>query len=174
MRPGKVVSIRLNPKDVMSVIDICEMSRLYVPGMSFAGMTSIAFSAVLQMLRQKGNLPERTGFEYNQLTERYFRDSMSDRGRKLQITDAIQARSTDYDIRAFEPAQPLVTTQHPESFIAKHNEDSIEYREAMKELTDLTNKMNMVFDDVPGISWTEADKARLSELQQIKARAMGL
>ena len=69
MRAGNVVSIRVNPTDTLSVIDLMKELNMPMHTLSFPAMVSLALASSLQALREQGVIPERTGFEYNEMTE---------------------------------------------------------------------------------------------------------
>lgn len=68
-RPGEVVRIRVNPKDMMGVVDVVRTLGFNYHGMTFSQATSIAFSAMLNMLRETGSIPTRDGFEFSDMIQ---------------------------------------------------------------------------------------------------------
>lgn len=91
-RPGRVVQIRLNPKDCMSAIDLWDKLQITIEGVSFAQVVSTALNSSLETFRRNGILPERQGFEYSEMMAR-FPDS-AHRSRTLQINEAMYKAGT--------------------------------------------------------------------------------
>ena len=89
MRAGRVVQIRVNPKDCLTCVDIVKEIQMFIPGMSFAQVVSVAFSSALNTLRGAGAVPDHDGFEYEQVMSQ-FPSSIPKRGRMLDITRTFQ------------------------------------------------------------------------------------
>lgn len=64
MKYGAVVTIRLNPEDIMGVVDLVSRSQLPTQGMSLAVMVRMVLSSFLERARQSGVIERREGFEY--------------------------------------------------------------------------------------------------------------
>ena len=64
MRAGKVVSMRVNPADCMSVIDVLEDAGFNLSQLGFSNAVSIVLSMLLEDRRSKGLIQRRLGFEY--------------------------------------------------------------------------------------------------------------
>lgn len=95
--PGQVARIRVSPTDFLSVVDVVDALGMRQPGMSFSSMVSIALSSCLEGLRQNGTIPEREGFEFNEVKSTV----MTPRNKKaLFITDKFQSRTSDFRIAA--------------------------------------------------------------------------
>lgn len=90
MKGGAVVSIRVNPQDVMAAIDIIEAAGVYVRGMSLAQCVKLAFEGMAQDARSRGVIPVRDGFEYASMVQRFTGVSQS---RKRGITEVFEANS---------------------------------------------------------------------------------
>lgn len=73
MKPGRVVYMRINPKDCMSIVDA--LDKLYPrevsKEMSFEIATRIVLSAFLEGARSDRIIPDRDGFEYNEVMGRF-------------------------------------------------------------------------------------------------------
>lgn len=102
MRPGRVVSIRVSPKDCLSSIDIIEKLGLHIPGVSFAQVVSIAYSSMLESMRQNGVIPTRDGTEYNRMMLAFPIPLKAQRGRALDITRTFNL-SSDNQVPAVAP-----------------------------------------------------------------------
>lgn len=90
MRTGTVVSIRVNPTDCMAVVDLVNKVGVYQAGMSFSSAVSAALASALQSLRDAGLLPERIGFEYNELMAQFPKERSA---RKLAIERSLHIDS---------------------------------------------------------------------------------
>lgn len=69
VKQGRVVEVRVSPKDCMSAIDIVQRLGVYTQGMSFASVVRIAMSSAFQLLRENGTVPDRDGFEFSQMMQ---------------------------------------------------------------------------------------------------------
>jgi hypothetical protein len=87
-KAGVVVSIRLNPLDVMTAIDIADAAGVSHPGMAMSQVVKIAFEAAMQAARATGAVPTRDGFEYDAMVSRFKGVSQS---RKRQVTAVMEA-----------------------------------------------------------------------------------
>ncbi len=88
---GQVITMRVNPTDIMSCIDLVELSGMKVSGMSLALAVKLALAGCLQAARENKTIPERTGFEYAQLVESYLNVKQEV---KTRIADRV--RDTEY------------------------------------------------------------------------------
>lgn len=64
MRAGKVVRIRVNPTDCLSVLDLCEKVGIPTSGMSFSQCISVALSSLLETARVQKVLPQPDTFQF--------------------------------------------------------------------------------------------------------------
>ena len=83
MTPGIVVTIRINPKDAMAVIDCLDFLGIPKHNLSFSQAAKLVLSSALESYRQQGTVPIRTGFEYSQMVEPFNRGGFASRGAKL-------------------------------------------------------------------------------------------
>jgi len=105
MKAGNVVSIRVNPTDCMAVVDVIKKTGVYTPGMSFAQMVSLALSGVLQTLRDTQLIPDREGWEYNELVGPYINKQ---NGRKLEVTKVINSIGSELKVSGLsKPTQTV-------------------------------------------------------------------
>lgn len=86
MKAGKVVQIRLNPKDCMAVSDLLELAGVNTKGMSFSRAVALAFSGVCEGFREQGIIPERDGFEYSQMMRQWQGKSHKE---KIRVTESV-------------------------------------------------------------------------------------
>lgn len=110
--PGEVVRIRVNPRDCMSVADVCAAVGVNWPGMSFSQACSVAFSALLETMRDAGTIPRREGFEFSEVMANYKFKQRT--GRKLALTRAVTYAGDEAQVPALTikpPALSLTTEQ---------------------------------------------------------------
>lgn len=69
-KSGKVVFIRVNPRDCMGVTDLLKAIGIDVE-MTFPQAVSIALASALETFRSHQIIPRRTGEEYNRMMQRY-------------------------------------------------------------------------------------------------------
>ena len=98
--PGRVVSIRINPKDCMAAIDVIDKINMKVPGMSFAQVVSAAFSSAMESLRRANIIPTRDGFEFSEMMRVYPPSPKGSRGRTIAITETFGLAGSDGQIPA--------------------------------------------------------------------------
>ena len=84
MTPGLVISIRVNPKDVMAVIDVLDYLGIPKANLSFAQATKLVLASALESFRQQGIVPNRSGFEYSKMIEPFEQQNFNSRGAKLK------------------------------------------------------------------------------------------
>jgi hypothetical protein len=101
MTPGIVISLRVNPRDCMSVADLVQKLNAYMPGMSFSSAVSIALSSAMESFRVNAILPDRSGFEYEQVMAP-FKIKKRD-ARKLAIASTIRMTGELYRVRPLVP-----------------------------------------------------------------------
>ncbi len=122
MRVGRVVSIRVNPKDCMSAIDVVEKIGLNVPGISFSQIVSAAFSSAMESLRQAGVIPTRDGFEFRQMMAAYPAAIKGARGRALSIANTFQMAGPDAQVKAVAPSREVTQAQQRLDELLLHSE----------------------------------------------------
>lgn len=160
MRAGLVATIRINPKDCMSVLDVMEKAGVNTNGMSFPAMVSLALSATLNGLRTEGLIPDRDGFEYLDMMTPHMNGRNK---RKLEITKTIHDAGSRMNIslpaehREVNPLSPVQVMQAAAAMTP-------EVRELKQEFTDLNNKREAFEDQVKGISWTSSEEDRWQQL----------
>jgi hypothetical protein len=160
MRPGLVTSIRVNPKDCMSVIDVMDVTGLKSDGMSFSSMVSLAFSSLLATCRKNGVIPDRDGFEFTEMVGPYLNQSHK---KKVHVSNVLRSMGSDIALPAVEIKPkggeliaPLPTRAEP----------TIEQREAGRRLTELLQKKDIA-DSNPAVIWQASDQREYDELYKI-------
>lgn len=71
MKHGLVIQFRLNPEDVMSCIDVLDVSGIPQNNMSLPMVCRLVLSSYLQGSRDRGMIPKREGYEYTAMVERF-------------------------------------------------------------------------------------------------------
>jgi len=69
MKGGAVVSIRVSPADLMTVVDLVNKAGAFFHGMSLSSAVSLAMSIAYEELRKQGKIPRRDGFAYSEMLE---------------------------------------------------------------------------------------------------------
>lgn len=70
LRSGRIVRIRVSPKNCMAVSDF--MDLLQVKGdMSFSQVVSVALASAMEMLMENKLIPRRVGHEYERMMGKY-------------------------------------------------------------------------------------------------------
>ena len=65
MKAGRVVRLRVNPKDCLGILDILEGAKVDTKGKSFASCTALALGIAIQTLRRaKAIREEEDGFSF--------------------------------------------------------------------------------------------------------------
>lgn len=160
MRAGVVATLRVNPKDCMSVIDVLARAGVNTKDMSFPAMVSLALSAMMQGLREQQVIPDRSGFEYLDMMQPYLNGRNA---KKLEITKSIHDAGSRLNIsvpteqREASPSTPVQVMTDAAAMTPEMKEVKLEFR-------DLNGKREAFEDQVKGISWTSADEDRWQQL----------
>lgn len=85
MTPGIVVSLRVNPTDVMAIIDALDYIGIPKANLSFAQATKLVLASALEGFRQAGIVPRRDGFEYLEMIAPFEQQGFGSRGAKLKM-----------------------------------------------------------------------------------------
>ena len=81
MTPGRVVRLRVNPRDAMSIVDVLDKVELSPTNMSFDQACSMVLATLLESARTANLIPrEREGFEYTEMMQRFTRVTKADIG----------------------------------------------------------------------------------------------
>lgn len=185
MRAGNVVSIRVNPTDTLSVIDLMKVLNMPMQTLSFPAMVSLALASSLQALREQGVIPERTGFEYNEMTAGILGTGQNKK--KRAATAAIQSTGSELRPRLPERSDGLATVRlHPTATVAVDEAAgqlmfqngtpssaatpeeviSTEQRLARRRLSELNARKEMIEDGVQGLTWSTADQIEFDQLMK--------
>lgn len=102
MKAGRVIYVRVNPKDCMSCIDVCHKVITITRGMSFAQLVSVALSTMLETMRHEGIIPIREGFEYSQMMAPWDADRKMTKT-KFKLNKEIELQGSEF----IAPALPI-------------------------------------------------------------------
>ena len=95
-RSGNVVTLRVNPKDCMSAVDLVRAAGIHTGGMSFSMLISLAFSSAMQTFRDQGIIPDREGWEYGELVAPFIRGEQQ---RKLVVAKTIATLGSEMPLK---------------------------------------------------------------------------
>lgn len=164
---GHVAQVRINPKDCMSVIDVVKTAGVWTEGMSFAQMVSLALSSAMETFRQSKFIPERDGFEYLEMMERYMGESKSTK-KKQQITQVINAAGATIHARGLaRPTEEAIEDVTPEPSVSVDGGQTGYSREDTQRFTELLQKKEMAEDKIPGVLWSESDEQEYHRLYKL-------
>lgn len=162
---GQVCKIRVNPKDCMAVIDVLTAAGVRLDGMSFAAMTSLALSSLLQTMRDQKIIPTRDGFEYLDMMQPYL--GKHHHHKKIQVTDALKAAGDKIQIQGIsKPAADEDTPQREYVPELKSEPQSADEMRARSRLQELVQKKDMA-ENGDGVIWSKTDQAEYDECYAI-------
>ena len=159
MRAGQVVRIRVNPKDCMSALDVLGVAGVPAENMSFSSAVSLAFSSMLEGMRQQGVIPTRDGFEFSQMMQKYLRGPQ---GQKLAVADAIYKQGPSFQVK---PVLPVVDN-HSDDREWQEPEVSPEVRRASRMLAELIAKRELA-EQSSAVIWSNDDQAEYERYYRI-------
>ena len=90
---GNVVTLRVNPKDSMSIVDLLKYLDVPLHNLSFNQAVKIALSSALASFRAQGILPEHDGFDYTQVMSPFASSLHARRGKKLISAHVLNSES---------------------------------------------------------------------------------
>lgn len=170
LKAGVVVSLRVNPKDCMSVVDVMGRTGLISPGMSFSAMCSLTLSSLLETMRQQGHLPDRSGFEFSELVGPYMTGKNT---KRIAAAKAIEQVGSDFSAPTL-PTQKAARNNHtseqdgyslrmPEAKLVP----TLEHRQAARRLTELIQKKDLADDTGSGVVWSVGDQQEYDECYKV-------
>jgi hypothetical protein len=133
----------------MAVVDVIKTAGVYVPGMSFSSAVSLALSSLLQTMKDHGVIPDRTGFEYNEVMSAF---AQGRNGRKLEINKAIQELGSSIKVSGLSKPVEASADIAPTPDIM----------EAGRQMTKLLQKR-----DDPTFEWSPRDEQEFQKLYAI-------
>lgn len=164
MKAGHVVTIRINPRDCQSVLDVLDAAGVPRKALSFAQCVSLSLGSLLETARRNGLIPEPDEFEYLNRMSEYM---TPDRRRKsARVADALHNLGGRLRSPALVGAEgPSATPPSPANPPAvSEEEDSPEVRAAQERLTQLLIKKEQAEDGGP---WSQEDERNFQQLYSI-------
>lgn len=146
MKAGRVVRLRISPKDCMSVDDIVRKVHMFTPGMSFSQAASITLAALIETFRKQGHVPIRDGFEFTEMMNAYPKDQYAKR-RQIDITRTIDQAGSEIEM----PVMPGMIDV----------ESSPQVKRLYMKLQELAAKR-----DADPENWSEAEQVEYKKLEQ--------
>lgn len=162
MKAGHVATIRINPRDCQSVLDVLDAAGVPRKALSFAQCVSLAMGCLLETARKGGVIPEPDEFEYLNRMQAYL--GPNKRVRTARMAEAISGLGGS--MRAPALAGPEVgEPQAAPSPRAAVEVSPEELEEAQRELTALLTKKE-IHEDNDG-PWTMLDQLRFDAAYKI-------
>jgi hypothetical protein len=156
LKAGVVTSLRINPKDCMSIVDVLDKTGLLKAGMSFSSMAALTLSVLLETMRERGDIPTRDGFEFSEMVGPYLNGNQA---KKVAISKAVNSIGSDFSAPAL-PQRPAVKPAKATAPVVFTPPDE----DAAEKLTRLIQKKEMA--DAGAISWTAADQSNYDKYYQ--------
>lgn len=134
-----------------------DVSGLKTEGMSFASMTSLALSSLLETCRKNGLIPTRDGFEFTAMVGPHISNSHK---RKVHVTNAIGNIGSAIHVPPIPATVPApVTPVQPQ-------EVTTEIRQARSRLTELLRKKDIA-EDNSDVLWSSSDETEYQQLYKL-------
>ena len=153
---GFVAKIRLSPRDVMSCIDCVNAVHAEMQGMSLSATIKRGIAIALETLRASKVLPERDGFEYNDMIETYSGISKVEKiaaGHKMVMQDQ---RNEQMDVRTSAIMRESRYEPTKEEIIRGNKRKRLD-----RQRTELLFKKKADPDN-----WTRAEQKRLEGIEE--------
>jgi hypothetical protein len=163
MRAGMVVSIRVNPKDCQSVLDVMNKVGININGHSFSQLVSLSLSSMLEAQRLEKNIPEPDEFQFLHRLEPFMgqqRTSKKMKVAKLLHEGGGKVRAPALPKRSVIEAPTMQTGAYVPAPV------TAEQREAGRRLTELLQKKDLS-DVNPQVVWQAADQHEHDQLMAV-------
>lgn len=156
MKAGHVVTIRVNPRDCQSVLDVLDAAGVPRKALSFAQCVSLAMGCLLETARRGNVIPEPDEFEYLNRLSQYVG--------KGKVRKTVRMSEALHDLGGAMRAPvlgggeegPSAAQARPADLVVPEAVDteSPEYKEAQRTLTNLLVRKEQADDD-PSL-WNDA------------------
>lgn len=124
------MSLRVQPLDAMSCVDVCSVSGITTSNLSIAMVTKLALAILLESQRQAGNIPRRDGFEFSTMMEPFTKPNISSRAAKLKHANVLsQPKAIPDLLEQIEPYERKQRRVQYEELMFKRNEDPDNFTE---------------------------------------------
>lgn len=163
MKAGHVATIRVNPRDCQSVLDVLDAAGLPRKSLSFAQCVSLALGSLLETARRSNMIPEPDEFQYLNRMQEYMTPAR--RKKTVRIADALHNLGGSMRTPALpgDEVGPSAAQANTEGR-SEEEDDSPEVREAQAKLTKLLVKKEQSEDGGP---WTNEDELEFNRLYSI-------
>lgn len=155
MRPGEVVTVRINPTDCMGIADMLVIGDVNTEGMTFSQATATVIQSMLESARMQGIIPTRDGFEFSKVMQPFARK------RKGPPKGGLIAAMHNMKM-SVSRARDIVEIITPVEEVAAIASMTAEQRQAGLRLKELLIKQEHASD-----SWSAADQAEFDQLYKI-------
>lgn len=156
LKAGVVTSLRINPKDCMSIMDVLENTGLLRPGMSFSAMAALTLSVLLETMRERQDIPTRSGFEFSEMVGPYLNGNQA---KKVAITRAVEQMGSDFSAPVLPQRSAIKTTTTTPAVFTPPDADAAE------RLTYFIQKKDMA--DAGAVEWTQHDQQQYDHFYQL-------
>jgi hypothetical protein len=157
LKAGVVTSLRINPKDCMSVVDVLDKTGLLRPGMSFSAMAALTLSVLLETMRERGDIPTRDGFEFSEMVGPYLNGNQS---KKVAISRAVEQVGSDFSAPALPQQRQVPAVRETLAPVKFTPPDE----DAAEKLTYLIQKKEMA--ESGAVDWTALDQSNYDRYYQ--------
>lgn len=165
MKAGHVVTIRINPRDCQSVLDVLDAAGVPRKALSFAQCVSLSLGSLLETARRNNLIPEPDEFEYLNRMSEYM---TPDRRRKsARVADALHnlgGRLRSPALGGAEEGPSAAQVRAGDHRDASEADDPAELAEAQKQLTQLLIKKEQAEDGGP---WSDEDERRFQHFYSV-------
>lgn len=108
MKSGHVVSIRVNPRDCQTVLDLLDKVGYDRRSITFAQCVSMALASLLETARKSEILPEPDEFQYLQRMQQY----LGHKGQRARIATALHDRGGSFRAKDLTKPAELEAPAH--------------------------------------------------------------
>lgn len=169
MRAGTVTTIRINPRDCQSILDVLDAANVPRQHISFAQCTSLALGALLETARQNGLIPEPDEFQYLNRMQQYLgkgRSKKASIAKELNnLGGRLRAPAIEVPVQRDAKEMPFPQTDNgPKPAPAQLEVTPEELRNAQEELVNLM-EMREALEGDP--AWTDEMEHRYQKAYRI-------
>lgn len=155
MRPGEVVTVRINPTDCMGIADMLVLGNVNTEGMTFSQATATVLQSLLESARMQGIIPVRDGFEFSKVMQPFARK------RKGPPKGGLIAAMHDMKM-SVSRSRDIADVITPEEEVAAIASMTTEQRQAGMRMKELMVKQEHAAD-----SWSAEDQEEFNRLEKI-------
>lgn len=153
IRAGVVVTIRVNPRNCQSVLDLMDVLEQKPDGQSFSSFVSLALASLIESSIDSGFITEPDPFQYMNRMRPYLGRKRGANVKKL--TNTVNAQGSRF--------RPPVMPKRELTSVEVTTEQALHRKEAMKMMQDLAVKYKASVDNTE-IQWSSADQSQWEEV----------